>query len=74
MLYSPASDEVGKPFKVVMTASNFQGRKLLKMLNAMARESKPWNPECAQCQNNPENQQKGAMPIDDYLPLTTRLT
>lgn len=42
----------GKPFKVVMTACM---RKLLTMLNTMVRDAQPWNPEYAQCQNNPEN-------------------
>lgn len=45
--------DAGKPFKVVMTACM---RKLLTMLNTMVRDAKPWNPEYAQCLNNPENQ------------------
>ena len=38
--------EAGKPFKVVMTACM---RKLLTMLNMMARNQSPWNPEHNAC-------------------------
>lgn len=38
--------EAGKPFKVIMTACM---RKLLTMLNTMARTNTPWNPEYTSC-------------------------